>query len=192
MEKVMQLQSQSQNSLAYQIHIEAKARKARILAASQDNNRLEKPTPQPVVVIIKTPEEKLEQRIRDILLVSTLPPTDEQDQAFWRSVKPWMGGCSVSPIPKRIIAECLLKHKIKYIDVASARRNVELVTCRQEICYRLRHETLFSLPQIGRLLGGRDHTTVLFAIRRHEFIMFGGPKPNRNRKNRLSSSVEKV
>jgi len=189
----MQLQSQSHNSLAYQTHIEAKARRARILAASQDNNRIEKPTPQPVVVvIIKTPEQKLEQRIRDILLVSTLPPTDEQDQAFWRSTQTFIKGCTSPPIPKRIIAECLLKHKIKYIDVASARRNVELVACRQEICYRLRHETLFSLPQIGRLLGGRDHTTVLFAIRRHEFIMFGGKKPNKNKKNRLSSSLEKV
>lgn len=189
----MQLQSQSHNSLAYQTHIEAKARKARILAASQDNNRIENPKPQPVVVVnIKTPEKKLEQRIRDILLVSTLPPTDEQDQAFWRSAQTFIKGCTSPPIPKRIIAECLLKHKIKYIDVASARRNVELVTCRQEICYRLRHETLFSLPQIGRLLGGRDHTTVLFAIRRHEFIMFGGKKPNKNKKNRLSSSVEKV
>jgi len=189
----MQLQSQSQNSLAYQIHIEAKARKARLFDASLNIKIVEKPKSYIAnKVILETPSQKLEQRIRDILLVSTLPPTDEQDQAFWRSVKPWIDGCSVSPIPKRIIAECLLKHKIKYIDVASARRNVELVTCRQEICYRLRHETLFSLPQIGRLLGGRDHTTVLFAIRRHEFIMFGGKKPNKNKKNRLLSSVEKV
>ena len=189
----MQLQSQSQNSLAYQIHIEAKARKARILAASQDNNRIEKPTPQPVVVvIIKTPEKKLEQRIRDILLVATRPPSDDEERAFWRSAQTFMKGCTSPPIPKRIIAECLLKHKIKYTDVASSRRNVKLVTCRQEICYRLKDETQYSLPQIGRLLGGRDHTTVLFAIKRHEHLIFGGPKPNRNRKNRLLSSVEKV
>ena len=185
----MQLQSQSPNSLAYQIHLEAKARKARILAASQDNNRLEKPTPQPVVVVnIKTPEKKLEQRIRDILMVATRPPSDDEEQAFWKSAKPWMKGCVVPPIPKRIIAECLIKHQIKYIHVASECRNVELVTCRQEICYRLKEETSYSLPQIGRLLGGRDHTTVLFAIRRHKEIMFGGPKPNKNKKNRQSKS----
>jgi len=189
----MQLQSQSQNSLAYQIHLEAKARKARILAASQDINRLEKPTPQAIVVVnIKTPEEKLEQRIRDILMVATRPPSDDEEQAFWRSAKPWMKGCNVPPIPKRIIAECLIKHQIKYIHVASECRNFELVTCRQEICYRLREETSYSLPQIGRLLGGRDHTTVLFAIRRHKEIMFGGPKPNKNKKNRLLTSSEKV
>ena len=189
----MQLQLQSQNSLAYQIHLEAKARKARILAASQDINRLEKPTPQPIVVVnIKTPEEKLEQRIRDILMVATRPPSDDEEQAFWRSAKPWMKGCVVPPIPKRIIAECLIKHQIKYIHVASECRNYELVTCRQEICYRLKEETSYSLPQIGRLLGGRDHTTVLFAIRRHKEIMFGGPKPNKNKKHRLLSSEEKV
>ncbi len=189
----MQLQSQSPNSLAYQIHLEAKARKARILAASQDINRLEKPTPQAMVVVnIKTPEEKLEQRIRDILMIATLPVSDDTEQAFWRSAKPYMEGCVVPPVPKRIIAECLLKHRIKYIHVASERRWPELVTCRQEICYRLREETLFSLPQIGKLLGGRDHTTVLFAVRRHKEIMFGGPKPNKNRKHRLLSSEEKV
>ena len=185
----MQLQSQSPNSLAYQIHLEAKARKARILAASQDINRLEKPTPQPIVVVnIKTPEEKLEQRIRDILMIATLPVSDDTEQAFWRSAKPYIEGCVVPPVPKRIIAECLLKHRIKYLHVASERRWPELVTCRQEICYRLREETLFSLPQIGKLLGGRDHTTVLFAVRRHKEIMFGGPKPNRNKKNRQSKS----
>ena len=181
----MQLQSQSSNSLAYQIHLEAKARKARILAASQDINRLEKPTPQAIVVVnIKTPEEKLEQRIRDILMIATLPPSDDTEQAFWRSAKPYIEGCVVPPVPKRIIAECLLKHRIKYLHVASERRWPELVTCRQEICYRLREETLFSLPQIGKLLGGRDHTTVLFAVRRHKEIMFGGPKPNKNKKNK--------
>jgi hypothetical protein len=185
----MQLQSQSQNSLAYQIHIEAKARKARLFDASLNIKIVEKPKSYIAnKVILETPSQKLEQRIRDILLVSTLPPTDEQDQAFWRSAKPYMEGCVVPPIPKRIIAECLMKHRIKYIHVASECRNFELVTCRQEICYRLKEETSYSLPQIGRLLGGRDHTTVLFAIRRHKEIMFGGPKPNKNKKNRQSKS----
>jgi hypothetical protein len=189
----MQLQLQSQNSLAYQIHLEAKARKARLFDASLNIKIVEKPKSYIAnKVILETPSQKLEQRIRDILWVATLPPTDENEQAFWKSAKPWMKGCVVPPIPKRIIAECLIKHQIKYIQVASECRNFELVTCRQEICYRLKEETSYSLPQIGRLLGGRDHTTVLFAIRRHKEIMFGGPKPNRNRKNRLSSSVEKV
>jgi len=189
----MQLQSQSQNSLAYQIHLEAKARKARLFDASLNIKIVEKPKSYIAnKVILETPSQKLEQRIRDILWVATLPPTDENEQAFWRSTQTFIKGCTSPPIPKRIIAECLLKHKIKYTDVASSRRNVKLVTCRQEICYRLKDETQYSLPQIGRLLGGRDHTTVLFAIKRHEYLIFGGPKPNRNRKNRLLSSVEKV
>jgi len=189
----MQSQLQSQNSLAYQAHIEAKARKARLFDASLNIKIVEKPKSYIAnKVILKTPSQKLEQRIRDILWVATLPPTDENEQAFWKSAKPWMKGCVVPPIPKRIIAECLIKHQIKYIHVASECRNFELVTCRQEICYRLKEETSYSLPQIGRLLGGRDHTTVLFAIRRHKEIMFGGPKPNKNRKHRLLSSEEKV
>jgi chromosomal replication initiator protein len=32
--------------------------------------------------------------------------------------------------------------------------------------YLLRHEADFSLPQIGQALGGRDHTTVMYAIKK--------------------------
>lgn len=36
---------------------------------------------------------------------------------------------------------------------------------RQEICWAIRSRTDLSLPDIGRLIGGRDHTTVMHAIR---------------------------
>lgn len=38
---------------------------------------------------------------------------------------------------------------------------------RQYAMWRMRQETTQSLPQIGRFLGGRDHTTVLYGVRRH-------------------------
>ena len=42
-------------------------------------------------------------------------------------------------------------------------RNKEIVVPRQVAMYLLREETDASLPQIGDLLGGRDHTTVMYA-----------------------------
>lgn len=41
-------------------------------------------------------------------------------------------------------------------------RSREVVLPRQIVMYLLREEGKFSLPQIGEVLGGRDHTTVLY------------------------------
>lgn len=69
---------------------------------------------------------------------------------------------------KSIIAEICEKHGIDWLDLASHRRSTEIVIARHEAMYRMRRETTMSLPAIGRKLGGRDHTTVLHGIRKHE------------------------
>jgi chromosomal replication initiator protein len=52
-------------------------------------------------------------------------------------------------------------------DLTGRSRNKEVVLPRQVAMYLLREETDASLPQIGDILGGRDHTTVMYA---HEKI----------------------
>jgi chromosomal replication initiator protein len=42
-------------------------------------------------------------------------------------------------------------------------RSHEVVLPRQVAMYLLREEANISLPQIGEALGGRDHTTVMYA-----------------------------
>jgi len=42
-------------------------------------------------------------------------------------------------------------------------RSQEVALPRQVAMYLLRHEADLSLPQIGDALGGRDHTTVMYA-----------------------------
>ena len=49
-------------------------------------------------------------------------------------------------------------------------RSREIALPRQIAMYILREVTNFSLPQIGELLGGRDHTTVMYAIEKIEEI----------------------
>ena len=45
-------------------------------------------------------------------------------------------------------------------------RSQEVVLPRQVAMYLLRHETGASLPQIGEVVGGRDHTTVMYGVDR--------------------------
>lgn len=48
-------------------------------------------------------------------------------------------------------------------DLTGRSRNKEVVLPRQVAMFLLREETDASLPQIGDVLGGRDHTTVMYA-----------------------------
>lgn len=70
------------------------------------------------------------------------------------------------PLWRRITDEVLAKHGLAYAVAFGHQRSPALVVCRQEVFYRLAHETSLSLPAIGRRFG-RDHTTVLWGIRRH-------------------------
>lgn len=69
---------------------------------------------------------------------------------------------------RQIIDEVCKKHDISKGNMMSRRRRQDLVAARFEAYYRLSEETTLSLPQIGRLMGGRDHTTVLYGIRIHQ------------------------
>jgi hypothetical protein len=59
-------------------------------------------------------------------------------------------------------------YEITAIDMLSDRRNAPLVMLRQTAMYLCKTMTLKSLPEIGRQFGGRDHTTVLHAVRKIE------------------------
>ena len=73
------------------------------------------------------------------------------------------------PRTAREIARAVaVKHKIGFNELISGRRSRYIVLARQEAYWRCRNETTLSLPQIGRFLGGKDHTTVLHGIRPSE------------------------
>jgi chromosomal replication initiator protein len=56
-------------------------------------------------------------------------------------------------------------------DLLSARRTANVVRPRQVAMYLAKTMTLRSLPEIGRRFGGRDHTTVLHAVRKIELLI---------------------
>lgn len=82
----------------------------------------------------------------------------------------------VAPPPSRpgpyrwrdIVEEVAAKHGVFMSDMRSVRRGRAQVAARHEAMWRLRNETTMSLPEIGRRLGGRDHTTVLHGVKRHQ------------------------
>lgn len=60
---------------------------------------------------------------------------------------------------------------VRHADMLSARRHAADVMPRQIAMYLAKQLTPKSLPEIGRRFGGRDHTTVLHAVRKIEALM---------------------
>ncbi len=59
---------------------------------------------------------------------------------------------------------------IKVTDMHSARRSVAIARPRQVAMYLAKKLTSKSLPEIGRKFGGKDHTTVMHAVKRIESL----------------------
>jgi chromosomal replication initiator protein len=59
-------------------------------------------------------------------------------------------------------------YNIKLSDMHSARRARQVARPRQVAMYLAKQLTARSLPEIGRKFGGRDHTTVMHAVRKIE------------------------
>lgn len=75
----------------------------------------------------------------------------------------------VGPFAGRRIAISVAKaHGIKFREMISSRRTRNLAWARQHAMWEMKRHTKLSLPQIGLILGDRDHTTVLHGIRAHQ------------------------
>jgi chromosomal replication initiator protein len=75
--------------------------------------------------------------------------------------------------PRRVKIEDIQKlvanhYSVTRADILSSRRTAAVVKPRQIAMYLAKTLTLRSLPEIGRRFGGRDHTTVLHAVRKIE------------------------
>ena len=77
--------------------------------------------------------------------------------------------------PKRVRIEDIQRvvarqYNVSRADLLSSRRTANVVRPRQVAMYLAKILTLRSLPEIGRRFGGRDHTTVLHAVRKIETL----------------------
>ena len=91
--------------------------------------------------------------------------------------------------PKRVKIEDIQRvvarqYNVSRSDLLSSRRTANVVRPRQVAMYLAKTLTLRSLPEIGRRFGGRDHTTVLHAVRKIEALV--------SKDNALSEEVESL
>src|SRR5437667_6913744 len=78
--------------------------------------------------------------------------------------------------PKRVKIEDIQRivarqYNVSRADLLSSRRTANVVRPRQVAMYLAKTLTFRSLPELGRRFGGRDHTTVLHAVRKIENLV---------------------
>lgn len=110
----------------------------------------------------------------------------ERQLRLWDSMPPeWVGAKSYSdiialnvwqPTGQMIIAATARHYQINTREVYAVRRTNDIVIPRHVAMYICKAITTRSLPEIGRLFGGRDHTTVLNAVRKMEVRILRDPE----------------
>jgi chromosomal replication initiator protein len=70
-----------------------------------------------------------------------------------------------APSLQSIIESVTRFYDVKLVDLLSKRRHKSIAMPRQVCMYLARKHTRFSLEEIGGYFGGRDHTTVMHAVR---------------------------
>lgn len=111
-----------------------------------------------IVRTYRTPQEPKPVEVEKVKRASpTLPVDHDYDEPL-----------VVFPTWKKIVLDVCDKHKITVGQIMSNQRAKHIVAARFEAFYRLSTETKFSLPKIGKLFGGKDHTTVLHGVRKYK------------------------
>lgn len=88
----------------------------------------------------------------------------------------------------RILRHMVEEYKVNISDLKGPSRVRRLVLIRQIACYLLRKGTSLSLPEIGRVMGNRDHTTVIHSIR----VVQGLPAKNSKAWNRVQRLAKEL
>ena len=91
-------------------------------------------------------------------IVPELPPRSE----IWF----WIEEELSPPKIEKIQSIVMRYYSFTRTEFVSQQRTAKLVLARQIAMYLAKTLTIRSLPEIGRLFGGRDHTTVLHSVRK--------------------------
>lgn len=123
---------------------------AKIMAANTENPRKLEGVLIRVLTESQTRKIPLDQDLVEAVLGKTIKETPRKN-----NVK-----------PDEVVSVVASYFNIKISQLKSSRRDRSLSVPRQILYYILRSELNLPLMEIGRLLGGRDHTTILHGIRK--------------------------
>jgi len=92
----------------------------------------------------------------------------QQQKPTLEFVKKFLGVSSKTEskkvLPKKLVGTVCRHYKIKTSDLFGACRKAKLVLPRQVTMYLLREDLGLPLMEIGDILGGRDHTTIMHGV----------------------------
>lgn len=83
--------------------------------------------------------------------------------------------------PDDIIKKVCDYYRIKTTQIKGPKRDASLVRARQVSMYLLKKELRLTFAEIGHLLGGRDHTTIMHGVEKMELLV--------NNKSKLSEEI---
>ena len=101
--------------------------------------------------------------ITEDIVASVLSLDKKEDRSFFH--------------PDDIINNVCLFYNIKPTQIKSAKRNAFLVRPRQVAMFLLKTKLKLTYVEIGHLLGGRDHTTVMHGVEKVEEMLSGSETP---------------
>jgi len=109
----------------------------------------------------------IEGRLQEIIVQSMSQQVTQIDLDFVNRLLNPSSGISASATkdftPRHIISVCAKFFNIKTGDLCGKSRKKDLVTARHITAYLLLTEINLPLEEVGRLLGGRDHTSIMHA-----------------------------
>ena len=105
-------------------------------------------------------------RLRGLAMANDVPITLELAKQALADGRPSEAGAGAQgPSIQQIIEAVTRYYDIKLSDLMSKRRHKSIALPRQVCMWLARKHTRFSLEEIGGYFGGRDHTTVMHAVR---------------------------
>lgn len=121
-------------------------------------------------------------RLRTLSRLREQPPTEQDVEKLLRGATP-------RPQDYRDIMETVARqYGLHADDLASDKRHPRLVLARQIAMYICRRNLGLSYPELGRAFGGRDHSTVIHAVKKIEKMLVN----DKNVHNLVASVAAKV
>jgi hypothetical protein len=101
-----------------------------------------------------------------------VPPVYQAHDAGWESMwhhdlvtmRPRIRDVSI----KEIQSAVALEFRVRVKDILASRRQADIILPRHVAMYLARMLTLRSMSEIGNRFGGRDHTTIMHAVKKIE------------------------